>query len=348
MNPILKNAVKAIAPSAYHYFKLYLNKILDGLDEKIKTRYDFYINSAIDTTPDERDVNFEEVAGSPKLPARVLLSDGILLDQGKTNLCVAYASASGINESLYFLGSKPNKDPNVVADYIRKNLDPDIDKEGTWVIHWPKALNALGWIEGYTQTNTLEAIKKALYYGLSVQSWTNKLNWGKTHKNAVAVRGAGGGHAISLVGFDDNLTRTDGYGNTYTGFLIAENTWGDDYGDNGRYYIPYEFAMDILYNTKKCLIVSREATRKHTKELIEKMRQIKKEKWIKVVETKYAFFNDDYHLLEDQENRELFQVLQDTLKETGYIPKNRTIIGGNADRTNARIYTTIMLARESK
>lgn len=60
----------------------------------------------------------------------------------------------------------------------------------------------------------------------------------------------------------------------------------------------------------------------------------------------YKYFANDYKFLEDQENKDLFKVLQRALKETWYKPKNRTILWSNADRTNARIYTTIMLARE--
>jgi len=48
-----------------------------------------------------------------------------------------------------------------------------------------------------------------------------------------------GGHAMTIVGYDDLVECTDPDGNPRKGALIAINSWGDDWGDRGRYYIPY-------------------------------------------------------------------------------------------------------------
>lgn len=48
-----------------------------------------------------------------------------------------------------------------------------------------------------------------------------------------------GGHAMTIVGYDDLIECTDPDGNPRKGALVAINTWGDDWGDHGRYYIPY-------------------------------------------------------------------------------------------------------------
>ena len=43
-----------------------------------------------------------------------------------------------------------------------------------------------------------------------------------------------GGHAVALVGYNDNLT-----GNGQ-GYFIARNSWGTSWGDNGYFYMPYQ------------------------------------------------------------------------------------------------------------
>ena len=46
-----------------------------------------------------------------------------------------------------------------------------------------------------------------------------------------------GGHALLVVGYDDNLTSPAGV----TGHLIVLNSWGEGFGDQGYVYIPYEW-----------------------------------------------------------------------------------------------------------
>lgn len=45
-----------------------------------------------------------------------------------------------------------------------------------------------------------------------------------------------GGHAITVVGWDDELTHKG-----LKGFLRARNSWGADWGDRGYCWIPYDF-----------------------------------------------------------------------------------------------------------
>ena len=40
-----------------------------------------------------------------------------------------------------------------------------------------------------------------------------------------------GGHAVCLVGYDDNLNG---------GRFIARNSWGTSWGDHGYFYMPYQ------------------------------------------------------------------------------------------------------------
>lgn len=55
-----------------------------------------------------------------------------------------------------------------------------------------------------------------------------------------------GGHAILAIGYDDNKEMTI-KGRHYKGFIECQNSWGEDYADNGFFWIPYEY---ITYRTK--------------------------------------------------------------------------------------------------
>lgn len=54
-----------------------------------------------------------------------------------------------------------------------------------------------------------------------------------------------GGHAIAIVGWDDDLMHTFANGTTRKGFFRFINSWGEGWGDHGYGYLPYDF---ITYN----------------------------------------------------------------------------------------------------
>ena len=49
-----------------------------------------------------------------------------------------------------------------------------------------------------------------------------------------------GGHAIVAVGFDDEID--DGSGGK--GAFIIRNSWGEDWGMKGHFYMPYSFIFE--------------------------------------------------------------------------------------------------------
>lgn len=301
-------------------------------------------------TLDERDVNFEEVWGDieVELPDYVRMDNGNVLNQWATLLCVAFGTTEWVNESRKTLGFKWDKNPNTLAWYIRTNLDPDIDKEWTLVENWPKWARKLSWIELYNQVNTIEAIQKCLYFGMCIATGTNKVSWTATRKNNyIATLGKGGWHFINIVWYNTSAERTIVWtdGREYKDYFIIENTWGDKWGDKWCYYLPFEYALQVLFKTKKAMLVEEAANRRYAEQLLANARRIIEEKKISPVEKKYEYFNGEHLALQDQENKDLFIVLQNALKETWYKPIFRTIIWSNEDRTNTRILLEISNAR---
>lgn len=299
---------------------------------------------------DVRDIDFERVSADIKvdLPKSVLLSNWNVLNQGPTLLCVAFGTTEWVNEARNALWFKWDKNPNTLAWYIRTNLDSKIDERWTYIKYGPKWARKLGWVESYSQTNTIEAMMKSLYFGMPIQSGTNKVSWSATSKNNYIVTlWKWGWHHINIVWYNTleeaKVVWSDG--REYKDYFIIENTWGDKRGDNGYYYLPFDYALGVLYPTKKALLIESTANRKYAEKLIENSRKILEEKKITPVLKKYEYFNWEELALQDQENKNLFIVLQNTLKETGYKPIFRTIIWSNEDRTNARLLLEISNAR---
>lgn len=50
-----------------------------------------------------------------------------------------------------------------------------------------------------------------------------------------------GGHEMVIIGYDDNAVATDNEGKQHKGLLILRNSWGTVAGDNGNYYMTYDF-----------------------------------------------------------------------------------------------------------
>ncbi|MDX2346726.1 MAG: C1 family peptidase [Legionella sp.] len=50
-----------------------------------------------------------------------------------------------------------------------------------------------------------------------------------------------GGHAMVITGFDDLATAVDQDGYAHQGLLTIRNSWGEHVGDNGNFYMSYDF-----------------------------------------------------------------------------------------------------------
>lgn len=62
------------------------------------------------------------------------------------------------------------------------------------------------------------------------------------------------GHEMVITGYDDNAVAIDGEGNKHRGLLILRNSWGTDAGDNGTYYMSYEYFSLFVAGVEKIVI----------------------------------------------------------------------------------------------
>ena len=123
-----------------------------------------------------------------------------------------------------------------------ENLYPHIIKDFT------KKPSEAAYLDGskckavsYKSIKNFDDMKKALInknpviIGFIVYSSFNKINktgimsYPSTTKERVL-----GGHAVVIVGFNDN------YLNTNKGYFICRNSWGVNWGDKGYFYMPYD------------------------------------------------------------------------------------------------------------
>lgn len=60
-----------------------------------------------------------------------------------------------------------------------------------------------------------------------------------------------GGHELVITGYDDNATAIDKSGVTHTGLLTLRNSWSDQVGDNGDYYMSYDYFAALAMEAQK-------------------------------------------------------------------------------------------------
>lgn len=96
-------------------------------------------------------------------------------------------------------------------------------------------------VEYVSLTSTLESLKTALYEGLPIMFGFNVYSSFETIDSSgqmpVPVPGETllGGHAVCLVGYDDEWVNLDGS----KGAFIVRNSWGVVWGKGGYFYMPY-------------------------------------------------------------------------------------------------------------
>ncbi|USQ13258.1 C1 family peptidase [Legionella lytica] len=58
-------------------------------------------------------------------------------------------------------------------------------------------------------------------------------------------------HGLIITGYDDNAVAIDNYGKKHTGLLTLRNSWGSGYGDNGEFYMSYDYFKLLTYDVRR-------------------------------------------------------------------------------------------------
>jgi len=209
------------------------------------------------------------VRGALKLPAKVpakmrfraaasfrgpreLLLDGYMTpveNQGATPQCAAY-SASTFAEAVLWRKNGYHRDIDPARLYrYAKTIDGDPNGDGTYLECALKALLHFGYfdeskcgvgvIQGplFGALSGLNDVKYAIHkYGCCIAGFNISESWFAPRRGVVSGEGAPqGGHAVTLCGYDE-------------GGVLVQNSWGADYGHEGRIYLPNSaFEAEFMY-----------------------------------------------------------------------------------------------------
>lgn len=245
------------------------------MNEKDLLLFDEFLDNnttALDGELDEKAILFWDIANDVLLAESVLLSDWKVLNQWPTNWCVPTWTTDGVNNWLATVWLKANKEFIELVSYIRDELDDLIDERWTWIKNWPIGARKLWWIKWFSYLKNIDEIKKALTYWLSVQTWTNKLSWSATrNNNYIAVLWKGGWHHMNIAWYEEHRTIVWVDGREYIWYFIIENTWGEKWWHSWYYYVPFEFAEDVFFNTKISMIVDTTKNHEYAQDMLKKL-----------------------------------------------------------------------------
>lgn len=238
-----------------------------------------YTFGAIKSPFDYRDYIYGQMIPVGAVPAKFLLDELLVRDQGQYGTCVGQA-ASGVKDWQETKQYKREVKTSPLFVYSEcKKLDGIPDTEGTYPRVAMKVLKDFGVckegtfpyslmkgkippdatdharneakefiVNAYAQAQTLAEVKQALMRegpvlgALLVASSFMEPEQGFVPMPEGYIMG---GHAIVVTGWDDNLKHTYRRSfagkTTFQGFLRVRNSWGTSWGDGGYCWVPYEF-----------------------------------------------------------------------------------------------------------
>jgi len=228
---------------------------------------------------DERDFIYKSIVKLQELPISYSRDSECspIRDQGDYGFCYAFSGESmkEWQEWKEWSNVKPIFSPLFLAKHC-KDIDGIPDSEGSYLRIAMKVLQDIGIcyessypysgytsflkfpevstelfkqaskykIKSYAICNSLEEVKNAVYNNGLVLGGILVCDNFLTPENGFVDNPEGnilGGHAITIVGWDDNLQYKYKNGKTRKGFLKCRNSWSINYGNNGYFYLPYDY-----------------------------------------------------------------------------------------------------------
>lgn len=190
------------------------------------------------------------------LPTKFIINDDRFVNQHiewYEMSCTAQGTCNAINNSLYIKADKTtyrnwfNLFDLAVSKWLasRKNWAYVIDliklSKDEWLSVW------------YYTAYTLLEIKNAIYTTNCVVTWSSKINWDECRDWLVKSIWVWYWHCFEISGWDNNKQI-----GKYIWALYCRNSYWNKAQDKWWFWIPYYLYNDILFNTRKAIIVSPE------------------------------------------------------------------------------------------
>lgn len=136
-----------------------------------------------------------------------------------------------------------NYDPNKVLNEVKKTISTP-ERAAT-----PRK-------EGYRFRITFGTLVPTnhCHAGLCAKYKANSDTWALTDAMKNDPNPTIAGHEMIITGYDDNAIAIDNKGVKHKGILILRNSWGDDVGDRGTFYMTYDYFKEFVIDITKVVL----------------------------------------------------------------------------------------------